>query len=504
MVGLALGALLIGLSFSSGGYFPDSYLSAGVVTWLLVALLAAVSRPRARLRTPALLALAALSGLTFWTGLSAQWSPLPGAAVADLQHTFCYLGLLVLGLAASAGGHARGLARIVWVAVLVVAVAGVASRVLPDVVHATPDRMDYRLGWPLGYWNAFGALCAMGAVLGAGLAADPRQPALLRGAFAAGAVIEVCGAYLSFSRGTWLATIVGTAILLVIGVRRVRLLLTLLGIGGLAAVAVLRLSAYPALTTDPTAGIGQVRAGHAVAATLAVLALAAGSLQVLIAQAEGWSGAAPLSRRTRWIIRGVSTAVIVAATGVLLLRSTTVDGRPGSGADAAASWVQRQWQDFLHPAAFAGSGLNRLTTSKGTRAELYRVALAEFSSHPIRGDGAGAFRPYYLRHRRISETVINAHSLELETLAELGVVGAMLLLVLLASIATAAARARRRARGLGRTEAAAVAAAVSVWVAHSAVDWDWQISALTGTALVLSATLFGRERISARTTSFAA
>jgi hypothetical protein len=47
-----------------------------------------------------------------------------------------------------------------------------------------------------------------------------------------------------------------------------------------------------------------------------------------------------------------------------------------------------------------------------------------------------------------------------------------------------------RRAALPRSHAAAVGAACAVWVAHSAVDWDWQMPALTGCVLVLAATLY--------------
>ena len=47
-----------------------------------------------------------------------------------------------------------------------------------------------------------------------------------------------------------------------------------------------------------------------------------------------------------------------------------------------------------------------------------------------------------------------------------------------------------RPGGLGRSQTAAVAGACAVWVAHSFVDWDWQMPALTGTILVLAASLY--------------
>jgi hypothetical protein len=75
-------------------------------------------------------------------------------------------------------------------------------------------------------------------------------------------------------------------------------------------------------------------------------------------------------------------------------------------------------------------------------------------------------------------------------------VGAVLLLAFLVALSAAAVRSRLRPGALGRSQAAAVGAACSVWVVHAAVDWDWQLPALTGTALVLGAALFpeGRRR----------
>ena len=80
----------------------------------------------------------------------------------------------------------------------------------------------------------------------------------------------------------------------------------------------------------------------------------------------------------------------------------------------------------------------------------------------------------------IHEFAQDAHSLELQTLAELGVVGLALLAVFLAGIGFAARDAYRAAPAL----AAGPIAGVVVWIAHSPLDWDWQMPAVTLIAMV--------------------
>jgi hypothetical protein len=186
----------------------------------------------------------------------------------------------------------------------------------------------------------------------------------------------------------------------------------------------------------------------------------------------------------------VAALAVLAVLVFYLANATKVDRHSAGGIARGESWVSRQWHDFMQPSIFSQAGSARLTSARGTRSELYRVALRGFEAHPLRGDGAGAYEFRYAHDRRIAEDVRNAHSLYLETIDELGVVGIALLLAFVASVAAAAIRSRLRTGALGRSQTAAVAGAVAVWVAHAGVDWDWQMPALTGAALMLAACLF--------------
>ena len=152
----------------------------------------------------------------------------------------------------------------------------------------------------------------------------------------------------------------------------------------------------------------------------------------------------------------------------------------------------------MTPTAVGGlRGSERLTNARGTRSDLYRVAIDGFEARPLIGDGAGGFEVRFVHERDVDEKVRDAHSLYLEMLGELGLPGAIFLLTFVGALVWAAVRARQRRDVLTAGQSAAIGAALAVWLAHAAVDWDWQVPALTGTALVLASALFppgGRRR----------
>ncbi|MEX2253357.1 MAG: O-antigen ligase family protein [Thermoleophilaceae bacterium] len=493
--------LLLALAWDAGGYFSSSYLAAGAVAFLTCAVLLAAGTPRYRISTPALVGLGALAALTVWTALSASWSVTPDTALEDAQRNLVYLGLFGLGLVAAGSGRlARHFVWLILGAIVIVSLAALLSRLYPDLIETSSPLgplTGYRLDYPLTYWNALGALAAMGAVLGIGLAADTRAPAALRPLAAGGALIALTTMYLTFSRGAWMALAVGIVVLVALAVKRGSLLLSG-GIVGLGMVlVVLRLEAYPALTEDPSAEAGQEAAGAAAGPYLLLILAGVIAAQLVIATMHGSPAVTIALRRVgRPLAIGLAA---VAAVGFLVaygIAGSKAEEHSAGAIDDAGRFVDRQWDDFLQPAGFAGTGSARLTTTRGTRSDVYRVAVDAFEAHPLRGDGSGAFEYRWMREREVSERTRDAHSLYLETLGELGLIGVLFLLVFIGTLVWAAVRSRLRPGGLGRSASAAVAGACSVWAVHAAVDWDWQMTALTGTALVLGATLYpyGQKR----------
>jgi tetratricopeptide (TPR) repeat protein len=104
------------------------------------------------------------------------------------------------------------------------------------------------------------------------------------------------------------------------------------------------------------------------------------------------------------------------------------------------------------------------------------------------GSGAGSFERNWDRSKRADEVVRDAHGLYVETLSELGVIGLLLLLLVLAIPLVA---------GLRRRSVALVPAllgAYAAFVAHLAVDWDWELSGLALTGLFVGCLLLAAHR----------
>jgi len=451
------------LAFHSGGFFDRPRLIAALGAWAVV-LVAAFAAPRPLpASTPGRVALAGLAALAAWTALSLLWSPVAGATVDDIQRLLLYLGYVAGATALFAQPWVvRALEPALAAGALLVTGYGISERLVPDLVDLDASvSAGGRLEQPLTYWNASGALAAIGLVLCLRIAGDPRRGATLRAGAGAAAVPLATGVYLSFSRGALAALAVGVVTLLALapdGRAQLRALAVTLLPGAAAAALAGALPAVRALE----GGLSTRRAeGLAMLVALAVLAAAAGLLTLRAARAGTPGGRLALPRR----------AAVLAVIGVLLL----------GGVLAAAALEARP--ESSSP-AFGATGA-RLGSIDSNRYSYWRVALGTFAGHPVQGIGSGGFVVDWLQERDVLDPTREPHSLYLGTLAELGLVGLAALLVFLGGIAAAARRLWRSDPGL----AAGPAAALAVWVAHAGLDWDWEMPAATLVALALAAAL---------------
>jgi hypothetical protein len=455
------------LAFFAGGYFTEPQAWGGLVAWALVAVAIALepsALPRSR---SSWLALGGLGLFAGWTLLSTLWAPIAGDAYHAGQLVMLYVGVLLAATLLFRGAPARRMVEPALAAGAVIVIGyGLAGRLLPGVLHfARSVSAQGRLEQPLTYWNAMGELAALGFVVCAGIAGDRTRPAWLRGLAAAATVPLGTGLYLSFSRGALFACAAGLVALTVAAPRRERLEALLLAI---AAAVLGSIAAAPFRgVTSLAGGLGtREREGAIVVVLLVLIAAATGAVQWYRAP-RAPATELRLPRRAGWI------ALVVICAGLALaivVGSKETSSRPLS------------------------AGASRFGTLQSNRYAYWKVAFRAFDHEPLHGVGAGGWAVWWLRYRPFDDFARDAHSLPLQTLAELGVVGIALLGAFFAGVGLAARRASRAAPAL----AAGPIAGLVVYVAHAPLDWDWQMPAVTIVAIVLAGALVALGELNLR------
>jgi hypothetical protein len=117
-----------------------------------------------------------------------------------------------------------------------------------------------------------------------------------------------------------------------------------------------------------------------------------------------------------------------------------------------------------------------LSPANNGRLSQWRVAVDAWESDTLRGTGAGTYQVQWNRYRDQVVEIVNAHSLYLEVLSDLGIVGLALLLLCLGVLARGLAG---RLGGLERPIAGCLLAGAIAWLLQAGVDWDWQMPAIT-------------------------
>jgi tetratricopeptide (TPR) repeat protein len=110
------------------------------------------------------------------------------------------------------------------------------------------------------------------------------------------------------------------------------------------------------------------------------------------------------------------------------------------------------------------------------RYDFWRVAIDGFSDKPLTGHGAGTYEFQWDRGRTVDIPVKDAHSLYLESLDELGIVGGALTIGLMIAILAVGAGAWRRARGEERQAASALLAVAVAFAVAAGIDWMWELA----------------------------
>jgi hypothetical protein len=174
-----------------------------------------------------------------------------------------------------------------------------------------------------------------------------------------------------------------------------------------------------------------------------------------------------ISRRPTAAVKvGAGAAVLVVLAGLAV-------------ATGAPQRIDRERRAFIQGSILPGQAdLRERLTQRGNNGRLvnWRVALDGLRAEPLHGTGAGTYRLSWERRRPAPPFKVNdGHSLYLETGAELGWPGLLLLLV---ALLTPMVVAVTRLRGPERHAVAAFLAAGGTLLLHAGIDWDWEIPAL--------------------------
>ena len=470
--------VVFAMAYDNGAYSLPSRNFWAIAVWWAIILAVALRAPRSRTMDPPALAVGGLlSGLALLTLLSATWGDSVEQAVNEFNRVSLHLGVFTLVLILSGR-----ISRERWCDSLGIGICAVVAVSL--VSRFAPERFSDRgfaevlpgatlLSFPLGYWNGLAILAALAV------------PLLLRTASAPGRIVVRAAAvaplpaiallmYLASSRGGYVTAAIGAAAFVLLSRERWwPALAAAVGAIG-AAVAVASVARQSAFVNKPESALGREQSTTALLYLVFATLAATGVYAVLVAALRG--------RRAPG--RGIGIATASAAGVALVVAIATIDPlsrfreftRPPGGALAPAD-------DFVRSHLLSANGSGRW--------QFWEAAADAFQAKPLHGHGAGSYEAWWAEHGTLAVFIRDAHSLYLEVLAELGVVGFLLLAAAFATgLLTALSRLRRSRDGESR-DLAAVTALFLAFCAAAAIDWMWELTVVSAVAFVCLALIVG-------------
>ena len=180
-------------------------------------------------------------------------------------------------------------------------------------------------------------------------------------------------------------------------------------------------------------------------------------------------------------LTGSRGSVVAAAAGLVVAAALLSGGRRWAAAGAALVAVT-----LVVAGVVAGVATPDVLQARG---DYWHVAWYVTRTHPFLGTGAGTYDATWAAYGDLARWggALDAHSIYLESLAELGPLGLVLVITLLAPVVSVLARGRR-----SPVVAASLGGAVTFLV-HAGLDWDWEMPAVTFAGLVCLAALVGRR-----------
>ena len=324
---------------------------------------------------------ALLGAFALLTAFSIAWAPSAERAFLEADRVLLYLGVFLVPVLFLRRGELGRAADAMALAIAVVALLGLGQRLFPgifpdDSVGELLPNAARRLSYPLGYWNGLAIFVALGVplLLRVAVGAGSR---LWRGLAVAAIPVIACTIYLTSSRGgVAVAVVAGAAFVVLTGKLRALLALAVAAVGAAGAVAIL--AAQSPLIDGPFDTDAARDAGLETAPLLLLVCAAAGLAYALL------SGRLPTrvtTPRAVWAVLGVVLAVgLIAADPAERIR-TFKAAPPVNEAPGAAPIDE-------HLTSGGGSG----------RWQFWDAAADQWRDHPVLGDGAGSYEPWWAQH----------------------------------------------------------------------------------------------------------
>jgi O-antigen ligase len=451
---------------------------AGLAVWLVVVgLLVLGAASRATLGRPFYWAAGSIGALAVWSGLSSLWSGSVELSVIEADRILVYLSFFLAAfLIAQTDQRRQRFAEGLAIAVTIVALLGLGSRLLPHVLEVSDSLgSGPRLRYPLGYWNANGAMFGIAVAL---LLWMSRRAAWtgLRWLSAAAIPAVLVALYLTYSRGGLLSLFIAAGCTIALSRDRLWMLATL-GIGVLGALpAVLAVQSRRSLADNIDT---QTTVHQGVTVLLILLAGIALALALFAAlrwaerRGGGLTGRAVALSRNPTVLKGIAALAALAAIGAAIVIGDRASDQFNR------SDVQFPAQPEQHFSQLSSAGRN----------DFFRVAIDAFEEKPLLGIGAGTYQFAWEQHRTTERPVHDAHSLYLESFAELGIVGGLIVLALVGGLLWTGFSAWRAAPDPQRERYAPLFAATLAFAVGAGIDWFWEIAGFGAVFLLAAGTL---------------
>lgn len=476
-------ALVLYLGLKGGGYDEIIRSEVGIAIWWIVLIGAAVGLlPIRTLPRWALAAVGAMAAFALWTALGIAWSESAEQSLNELARVLSLLGILALALLTQGPGGLRRTVGGIAAAIAILGVLALWSRLQPGSLPSTEtadfvEEAKSRLSWPLNYWNGLGTLLAMGIPLLLSLATAARL--VLVRALSAGVVPALAlAAFLTLSRGGAVELGAALVALVLLSVSRAGSLPTW-GLAGAGSVVLIAAALQRDAVVDGLTGSAGTSEGDELLAmtfvTCAAVMLLVAALQ--LAFRAGMTPAVSIPRRVTRL--STVAAAVFAVVGFVAL------GGPGA--------AERAFEDFKST-EFTAVDVNRFESVSGNqRWQYWTAALDANASAPLNGIGPGTYQFWWAANGSEPTFIKDAHSLYLEVLAELGLIGLLLLLAFLVLLLTGLGRAWQRSVGGERKLLAGAIAGVAAFLVAAGIDWAWELTVLPVCFLLLAAAAVGTD-----------